>query len=124
VAWGDFGFLQVCLNGRQGDDVFQMAANFEEEGMEFGIQFIAPAARSVTLQQTANATGAQKLGLLIPEFDPMESGDSLLTPPLTFGDLREFEVEDQGELSLVRATQLLERTQRFELFHIAQSRSA
>jgi catechol 2,3-dioxygenase-like lactoylglutathione lyase family enzyme len=35
VAWGDFGFLQVCLNGRQGDDVFQMAANFEEEGMEF-----------------------------------------------------------------------------------------
>ncbi len=96
----------------------------EEEGMEFGVQFIAPAARSVTLQQTANATGAQKLGLLIPEFDPMESGDSLLTPPLTFGDLREFEVEDQGELSLVRATQLLERTQRFELFHIAQSRNA
>jgi hypothetical protein len=96
----------------------------EEEGMEFGVQFIAPAARSVTIQQTANATGAQKLGLLIPEFDPMESGDSLLAPPLTFGDLREFEVEDKGELSLVRATQLLERTQRFELFHIVQSRNA
>jgi catechol 2,3-dioxygenase-like lactoylglutathione lyase family enzyme len=35
AAWGDFGFLQVCLNGRQGDDVFRMAAYFEEEGMEF-----------------------------------------------------------------------------------------
>jgi len=35
VAWGDFGYLQVCLNGRQGDDVFRMAACFAEEGMEF-----------------------------------------------------------------------------------------
>jgi len=35
VVWGDFGYLQVCLNGRQGDDVFRMAANFADEGMEF-----------------------------------------------------------------------------------------
>jgi catechol 2,3-dioxygenase-like lactoylglutathione lyase family enzyme len=35
ATWGDFGYLQVCLNGRQGDDVFQMAAYFKEEGMEF-----------------------------------------------------------------------------------------
>ncbi len=35
VRWGDFGFLQVCLNGRQGDDVFLMAAEFEGEGIEF-----------------------------------------------------------------------------------------
>jgi hypothetical protein len=96
----------------------------EEEGMEFGIEFLAPAARSVTIQPTAATGGGQKLGLLIPEFDPMDASTSLLTPPLTFSDLREFEVEDRGELSLVRATQLLERTQRFELFHISASGSA
>jgi catechol 2,3-dioxygenase-like lactoylglutathione lyase family enzyme len=35
ATWGDFGYLQVCLNGRQGDDVFQMAAHFNDNGMEF-----------------------------------------------------------------------------------------
>jgi hypothetical protein len=93
----------------------------DEDGMEFGIQFLAPAARSVTIQPTTNTSGVQKLGLLIPEFDPTDTNESLLTPPLTFSDLREFEIEDQGALSLVRATHLLERTQRFELFQIAAS---
>jgi catechol 2,3-dioxygenase-like lactoylglutathione lyase family enzyme len=35
ATWGDFGYLQVCLNGKQGDDVFQMAAHFNDNGMEF-----------------------------------------------------------------------------------------
>jgi catechol 2,3-dioxygenase-like lactoylglutathione lyase family enzyme len=35
TRWGDFGNLQVCLNGKQGGDIFEMAAYFEKEGMEF-----------------------------------------------------------------------------------------
>ena len=35
ARWGDFGYLQVCLNGKQGDDIFRMASYFENEGMEF-----------------------------------------------------------------------------------------
>jgi catechol 2,3-dioxygenase-like lactoylglutathione lyase family enzyme len=35
TRWGDFGYLQVCLNGKQGDDIFEIAASFEKEGMEF-----------------------------------------------------------------------------------------
>ena len=35
TRWGDFGYLQVCLNGKQGDDIFQIAAYFEKEGIEF-----------------------------------------------------------------------------------------
>jgi catechol 2,3-dioxygenase-like lactoylglutathione lyase family enzyme len=35
TRWGDFGYLQVCLNGKQGDDIFQVAAHFKEEGMAF-----------------------------------------------------------------------------------------
>ncbi len=35
TRWGDFGYLQVCLNGKQGDDIFDVAAYFEREGMEF-----------------------------------------------------------------------------------------
>jgi catechol 2,3-dioxygenase-like lactoylglutathione lyase family enzyme len=35
TRWGDFGYAQVCLNGRQGDDIFKMASHFEKEGIEF-----------------------------------------------------------------------------------------
>ena len=35
TRWGDFGYLQVCLNGKQGDDISQIAAHFKNEGMEF-----------------------------------------------------------------------------------------
>ena len=33
--WGDFGYAQVCLNGKQGDDIFEMASYFEKNGVEF-----------------------------------------------------------------------------------------
>jgi len=39
----------------------------------------------------------------------------------TYSDLREFEIEDEGFVTRVRATSLIERTGRFDLFHIAES---
>jgi catechol 2,3-dioxygenase-like lactoylglutathione lyase family enzyme len=35
TRWGDFGYLQVCLNGVQSVDIFEIAARFEKEGIEF-----------------------------------------------------------------------------------------
>ena len=35
ARWGDFGYLQVCLNGKQGDDIYKVASYFEKEGIEF-----------------------------------------------------------------------------------------
>jgi catechol 2,3-dioxygenase-like lactoylglutathione lyase family enzyme len=35
TGWGDFGYLQVCLNGKQGADILKIAAQFEKEGIEF-----------------------------------------------------------------------------------------
>jgi catechol 2,3-dioxygenase-like lactoylglutathione lyase family enzyme len=35
ARWGDFGYLQVCLNGNQGDDINEIAAYLEQEGLEF-----------------------------------------------------------------------------------------
>jgi catechol 2,3-dioxygenase-like lactoylglutathione lyase family enzyme len=35
ARWGDYGYLQVCLNGKQGEDIFKIAAYFEKEGIEF-----------------------------------------------------------------------------------------
>ncbi len=86
---------------------------FDEGGMEFGIQFLAPAARMVWVQPTTTSSPQAKLSLMMD--------DMLLTPPNTFSDLREYEVEQDGVLTLVRATRLIEKTGRFELFHVLPS---
>ena len=35
TRWGDFGYLQVCLNGKQGADILEIATHFATEGIEF-----------------------------------------------------------------------------------------
>jgi cyclic-di-GMP-binding protein len=93
----------------------------DDGGMEFGIQFLAPAARSVAVQPTISGGAQVRSGLLLAEGDSFDGADSILTPPNTYADLREFEVEDGGEVSCIRATSLIEKTVRFELFHFSPS---
>ena len=35
MRWGDYGYHQICLNGKVGDDVFKIGAYMEAEGFEF-----------------------------------------------------------------------------------------
>jgi hypothetical protein len=92
----------------------------DEGGLEFGIQFLANAARSVSIQPTIAAVASQaKHALLLNEGD--NAAEALLTTPNTFSDLREFEVNAEGAVSCVRATNLLEKTGRFELFEFSAS---
>ena len=46
---------------------------------------------------------------------------SLLTLPNTYEDLRVLELDEQGSTWTVRATSLIERTPRFDLFHVSAS---
>ena len=95
----------------------------DDGGMEFGIQFLAPMARFVSVQPTITSTSSQvRHGLvLIDEGGDPASTDMLLTPPNTFADLREYELEEQGIVLTVRARGLIEKTARFELFHVTPS---
>ncbi len=93
----------------------------DDGGMEFGIQFLSPAARCVAVQPTITAAGQVRPGLLLAGDEGFDAADTLLTPPATFSDLREFEIEEEGLVSKVRATNLIEKTGRFELFHISPS---
>jgi hypothetical protein len=93
----------------------------DEGGMEFGIQFLAPAARCVSVQPTITTSLPARPGLLLADDEEFEGADTLLTGPTTYTDLREFEIDDHGFVSRVRATALIERTGRFDLFHIAES---
>ena len=93
---------------------------FDEGGMEFGIQFLGSLARPVWVQPTITSAPQAKPGLLIA-FGESEELDSLLTVPNMFSDLREFEITEEGMVSLMRASGLIEKTGRFELFHVAPS---
>lgn len=89
---------------------------FEEGGMEFGVQFLANQARSVWVQPANSANPQAKPGLLLTDD---EGAESLLTPPGLFGELRTFEIEAQGEVSTLRATGLIEKTGRFDVFYVS-----
>jgi hypothetical protein len=93
---------------------------FDEGGMEFGIQFLGSMAKPVWVQPTITSAPQAKPGLLLAYADSGDV-DSLLTQPNMFADLREFEVNEEGMVSVVRATSLIEKTGRFELFHVSTS---
>jgi hypothetical protein len=93
----------------------------EGSGMEFGIQFLAPAARCVSVLPSVTTTGQPKPALLVCDGDDFAEADTLLTSPATYSDLREFVLDDEGFVSRVRATSLIERTSRFDIFHFTQS---
>jgi hypothetical protein len=93
---------------------------FDEGGMEFGIQFLGSMAKPVWVQPTITSAPQAKPGLMLAYADSGEV-DSLLTMPNTFADLREFEINEEGMVSVMRATSLIEKTGRFELFHVTPS---
>jgi hypothetical protein len=93
----------------------------DDGGMEFGLQYIAPAACAVWIQPTSGATPQAKLGLLLVDEEDETGGELLLTPPNTYADLREFQLKSEDMLSRVRAAGLIEKTARFELFHVSPS---
>jgi hypothetical protein len=93
----------------------------EDGGIEFGLQYFAPAACSVWVQAVASSSPQAKLGLLLAEGDDSPTGEALLTPPNTYSELREFDLQGEGLVSRVRAAGLIEKTARFELFHVSPS---
>lgn len=101
--------------------VVRWLTSLEEGGMEFGIQYLAPAAHLVALQPTIASIGQVRTALLLAEDGDFARADMVLAPPSTYSDLREYELEDNGAVTLVRATSLIEKTGRFELFHVAPS---
>jgi cyclic-di-GMP-binding protein len=87
----------------------------ENDALEFGLELVSPAATSVTIEATIGGGRPIPALLLAPPHTETES-DEILTLPDTFSDLREFTINDHGREFTVRATTLMERTSRFDLF--------
>ena len=58
-------------------------------------------------------------GLVLDDDQTAEA--ALLTLPNMYEDLRVLELDERGSTWTVRATSLIERTARFDLFHVAAS---
>jgi hypothetical protein len=89
---------------------------FDMGGMEFGAQFLSSSARSVWVQPANDVKFQAKPGLLMSEGDGSEA---LLTPPSLFAELRVYEIEAGGETTTVRATGLIEKSARFDVFYVS-----
>ena len=86
---------------------------FEDGGMEFGLQYLAPMARAVEVKAWGAPSGT---GLLLADEEAQAS--TLLTAPNTFLPQREFELEDDGDAVIVRAGDVVEVTHKFEIFTV------
>jgi cyclic-di-GMP-binding protein len=121
IGVGEVVGVKLMNRSRWTIGVARWITMFDEGGMEFGIQFLGTMARPVWVQPTITTSPQAKLGLWLAFGDGADEADSLLTPPNTFADMREFELDHEGQVSCVRATSLIEKTGRFELFHVSSS---
>lgn len=93
----------------------------ENNDLEFGLELISPSAHPIQIEPTIASNGRAQAALQLPSMIQDDETESLLTFPDTFSDLREFELDDGGESRLVRATTLVEKTSRFDLFQFTPS---
>ncbi len=94
----------------------------EGNALEFGMELLSPTGYSVSLEATISAAASRTApAILLSSSHPEVPPDTVLTVVDTFADLREFALDDHGEISNVRATTLIERTSRFDLFQFQPS---
>ena len=93
----------------------------EGDALEFGLELISPAAISITIAPTITSGVKPMPALLIAPLTGDVGTNSIMASSETFADLREYEVVDHGDIRLVRATTLIERTSRFDLFQFQPS---
>jgi hypothetical protein len=93
----------------------------ENNALEFGVELIAPGAASITIEPTIGSGSRPMPALVLQNTNPEWDNDTVLSLTDTFSDLREFELIEPDKFTVVRATTLLERTARFDLFQFQKS---
>ena len=114
---GEVVALKFVGRARWSIGVARWITQLDEGGMEFGVQFLSTAARAVWVHPANAASPQAKLGIVLADDGAAEA---LLTLPNMYMDLRVFELESGGKVSKVRATGLIERTARFDLFDVSE----
>jgi hypothetical protein len=111
IAVGEVAGIKLPGSAHWAIGVVRWVTVFEDGGMEFGLQYLAPVARAVTVSAWGAPSGP---GLVLGGDGPT----TLLTSPNAFSHLREIELDDRGDTVVVKPAELLEVTARYELFTI------
>jgi hypothetical protein len=119
VAIGDVVGVKFMGKGRWTVGAVRWITQLDEGGMECGVQFIAFSSRPVWVQPTDSASPQMKQGLVFEGGDGEEA--ALLTAQGLYQDMRTFLLDDSGDRWEVRASSLIEKTPRFDLFHVSVS---
>ncbi len=119
VAIGDVLGLKFMGKGRWTIGVVRWITQLDDGGMEFGAQFLAFSARPVWVLPKDSASPQMKQGLVFEGGDGEEA--ALLTAPSLYEDMRTFSIDEAGDRFEVRASSLIEKTPRFDLFHVSIS---
>jgi cyclic-di-GMP-binding protein len=93
----------------------------EGNALEFGVELISPAAISATILPTVGTGMRPMPAVLLASAHPEVLPDTVIAIVETYADLREYEINDHEEIRTVRATQLIERTSRFDMFQFQPS---
>lgn len=116
LAVGEVVGIKFPAKPRWTVGVLRWVTTFDDGAVEFGLQFMAESARGAWVQPAGATSPQARPGLLLDGDAP---GDALLAPPGTFAELREYEVTCGADAFAVRATGLIEKTGRADLFHVA-----
>jgi hypothetical protein len=113
IAVGEVAGIKLPGKPHWAIGVVRWITVFDDGGMEFGLQYLAPMARAVTVK----AWGAPSAtGLLLADED--EKASTLLTTPNVYANQREIELEDGADAIMVTPGDVVEVTQRFEIFRV------
>ena len=116
LAVGEVVALRFIGQPRWTVGVARWITQLDEGGMEFGVQFLSTAARAVWVQPGNSASPQAKQGLLLADDGAAEA---LLTLPGLYMQGRAFDLIVDGAESTVVASNLIERTARFDLFDVS-----
>jgi hypothetical protein len=119
VAIGDVVGCKFMGKGRWTVGAVRWITQLDEGGMEFGVQFLAFSARPVWVQPVDSGNPQMKQGLVFEGGEGEEA--ALLTMPALYTEMRTYTLDDNGERWDVRASMLIEKTPRFDLFHVYPS---
>lgn len=93
----------------------------EGNSLEFGVELIAPSAINATILPTVGTGTRPMPAVLLASAHPEVAPNTVIAVVDTYADLREYEINHHDTNSTVRATQLIERTSRFDLFQFQPS---
>ncbi|HEY8353696.1 MAG TPA: hypothetical protein VIK69_01610 [Methylophilaceae bacterium] len=95
--------------------VLRWAVNGEQEQLDIGTQLLAPKAEAIGIRLT-NTDGAFEPALALPEMPSIKQAASIIARCGTYAPARVLELDQNGRISRILITKLVERTHSFERF--------